>query len=77
MKLSRRAERLLEDIESAERICRRYVPKDPARDPHFRAAAACFDDFAEHYRRFLDDHLHLLTAGEEHEREAEAEDMAA
>lgn len=74
MKLSTRAERLLADIEAAERTCREYVPKRPSRDPHFRAAAGCFSEYAERYRRFLDDSHHLLTAGERHEQQAEAEE---
>jgi hypothetical protein len=74
MKLSARAERLLADIEAAERVCRLYTPKNPARDPDFRAAAGCFGEYAENYSRFLDDNLHLLTAAENHEQQAEAEE---
>jgi hypothetical protein len=75
MKLSVQAEHLLADIQVAERICRTYQPKDPARDPHFRAAADCWDRLAESYRRFLDENHHLAVAAEAHEREAEAEEL--
>jgi hypothetical protein len=74
MKLSTRIALQLADIEAAERICRLYEPKDRARDPHYRAAADCWDRLAESYRRFLDDNHHLALAAESHEQEAEAEE---
>jgi hypothetical protein len=77
MKLSIRIWSMLADIEAAERACRKYVPKDPARDPHYRAAADCWDRLAQSYRRFVDDNHHLAEAAEAHEREAEAEEMVA
>lgn len=77
MKLSARAERLLSDVEAAERICRNYSPKDPARDPHYREASNFFAQYAENYRRFHDDYHELLLWAEKAEREAEAEPATA
>ncbi|MCC2652151.1 MAG: hypothetical protein K0R61_3054 [Microvirga sp.] len=77
MKLSTQAERLLANVKDAEQVCRNYVPKDPARDQHYREASAWFSQFSEAYQRFLDKYQEVLEWAEEAEQEAEAEPSLA
>lgn len=75
MKLSHRLDAFLREVEKAERTCRFYEPKDPARGAHFRLAADGYGGFAEQLATFMDQYGLLLVQAEAAELVAESDEV--